>query len=113
MEEMDPNMWNMTKLPEDMEPNTNDIFQRHSVDGGNPKQPPGIYKHYKPCEEWDKLPTSTGEFAECLNHLNFIPPYPTPFCQSILSFESMYFLLNMRIFQQNPASHVSFQGCIS
>ena len=29
-----------------------------TVDGRNPKQPPGMV--LKPCKEWDKLPTSTG-----------------------------------------------------
>jgi len=31
--------------------------QQHTVDGRNPA-PPGMYK---PCKQWDKLPTSTGD----------------------------------------------------
>ena len=26
---------------------------------------------YKPCNGWDKLPTSTGEFTEFLNHQQY------------------------------------------
>ena len=32
--------------------------QKQTVDGRNPKQPPGMV--LKPSKEWDKLPTSTG-----------------------------------------------------
>ena len=31
----------------------------HTVDGRNPKQPPGMV--LKPCKEWDKLPISSGD----------------------------------------------------
>ena len=33
----------------------------HTVDGWNPKQPPGMV--LKPYKYWEKLPTSTGEFT--------------------------------------------------
>ena len=29
-------------------------------------------KCIKPCKEWDKLPTSTGEFAGFLNHQQYV-----------------------------------------
>ena len=32
----------------------------------NPKQPPEMYKTRR--KQWDKLPTSTGEFTGFLNH---------------------------------------------
>ena len=38
-----------------------------TVDGWNPKQPPGMV--LKPCKYWDKLPTSTG--AGFLNHQQY------------------------------------------
>ena len=34
------------------------FFWSVTVDGWNPKQPPGMV--LKPCKSWDKLPTSTG-----------------------------------------------------
>ena len=43
--------------PKTDHPNTMKTSQG-TVDGRNPKQPPGMY--IKPCKWWEKLPTSTG-----------------------------------------------------